>query len=319
MKGSILYRPEVFQGRGRKEKYFEGWYFKCANKEGTFVIAIIPGIAYKEKEGHSFIQVCIPHMKETHYFRFSEDAFLYRTDTLYVQIEKNIFTDKYIYLDLENDKISLKGLIWFSEFVPAPITTYSPGIMGPFGLLSFLECYHGVVSMDHGLRGFLEMNNQCIHFEGGKGYIEKDWGTSFPKAYMWIQCNHFQRDGLSMMVSIAKIPLGCLAFRGFICAIAMNQKVRVFATYTGARISDLVIEKEWSEVTITQGKEKVVISVRVPEGHLLKAPIKGAMERDVYETLQGEVELKLYYKNKLKAHEKSQLSAYEISEGSMLL
>ena len=40
--------------------------------------------------------------------------------------------------------------------------------------------------------GSLEINGAEISFEGGKGYIEKDWGRSMPSDWIWIQSNHFE-------------------------------------------------------------------------------------------------------------------------------
>ena len=44
-----------------------------------------------------------------------------------------------------------------------------------------MECYHGIVSMDHTVNGLIEINNEKIDFSEGRGYIEKDWGRSFPQ------------------------------------------------------------------------------------------------------------------------------------------
>ena len=41
--------------------------------------------------------------------------------------------------------------------------------------------------MNHTVNGVLMINNEEIDINNGKGYIEKDWGTSFPKKYIWIQ------------------------------------------------------------------------------------------------------------------------------------
>ena len=48
-------------------------------------------------------------------------------------------------------------------------------IMGWYYKLPFMECYHGVVSLNHDLKGSLNLNNIHYHFDDGKGYIEKDW------------------------------------------------------------------------------------------------------------------------------------------------
>ena len=60
--------------------------------------------------------------------------------------------------------------------------------MGPFRLISDMECAHGVISMAHRLEGILNVNGECFDFSDGMGYIETDRGHSFPNAYLWTQC-----------------------------------------------------------------------------------------------------------------------------------
>lgn len=60
------------------------------------------------------------------------------------------------------------------------MTVRSPGIMGWYAWVPTMECYHGVVSLDHAISGKLMIEDQAHDFNGGRGYIEKDWGKSFP-------------------------------------------------------------------------------------------------------------------------------------------
>lgn len=69
-------------------------------------------------------------------------------------------------------------------------TFLNPNIMGYFNYIPNLECNHEVVSMNHSLNGEIIINGESIDFNHGKGYIEKDWGRSFPEKYIWIQSNH---------------------------------------------------------------------------------------------------------------------------------
>ena len=46
--------------------------------------------------------------------------------------------------------------------------------MGPFAFVPFMECYHGIVSMDHIIQGELEIDGVNIDFSNGRGYLEKD-------------------------------------------------------------------------------------------------------------------------------------------------
>ncbi len=53
-----------------------------------------------------------------------------------------------------------------------------------------------------------------MELAGGRGYLEKDWGTAFPQAYVWMQSNHFEVPGVSLVASTALIPWRRAAFRG---------------------------------------------------------------------------------------------------------
>ena len=57
-----------------------------------------------------------------------------------------------------------------------------------FIYLSFLECNHAIISLRHHITGSLKVNNQKFQIIGD-GYIEKDWGRSFPQDYLWLQSN----------------------------------------------------------------------------------------------------------------------------------
>ena len=54
--------------------------------------------------------------------------------------------------------------------------------MGWFGWLPIMECYHGVVSLDHAIEGQITMDGNAINLTGGRGYMEKTGGAPFPLA-----------------------------------------------------------------------------------------------------------------------------------------
>ena len=53
--------------------------------------------------------------------------------------------------------------------------------MGWYGYLPTMECFHGILSIDHKLKGALSIDDKKISFNNGRGYIEKDWGRNFPQ------------------------------------------------------------------------------------------------------------------------------------------
>ena len=66
--------------------------------------------------------------------------------------------------------------------------------------------------------GELIINNNLYDFSNGTGYIEKDWGISFPSSYIWAQANDFSNKHCSLFISIANIPYSIFLFKGFICS-----------------------------------------------------------------------------------------------------
>ena len=78
--------------------------------------------------------------------------------------------------------------------------------MGWYAYVPTMECFHGILSMNHTLTGQLTLNNSKLNFDGGKGYIEKDWGRNFPKNWIWAQSNHFLDSELSVSISLATLP-----------------------------------------------------------------------------------------------------------------
>ena len=99
-----------------------------------------------------------------------------------------------------------------------------PNIMGPFTYIPNMECNHGVVSMSHTINGSIQLNDETWEFKNDKGYIEKDWGTSFPKRYIWIQGNHFKNTNTSFMLSLAHIPFIGFSFEGLIAQLNTDTK-----------------------------------------------------------------------------------------------
>lgn len=72
--------------------------------------------------------------------------------------------------------------------------------MGPFSYIPFMECNHAILSMKSKTNGQIKINNNKINFHNDIAYIEKDWGTSFPKSHIWCQANNFQNKTASFMI-----------------------------------------------------------------------------------------------------------------------
>lgn len=289
-----LFHPERYHGWGKTKKYFEGWYYKVLTADQKYAFAFIPGIAMDTNgQKHAFIQVLDGKKQTAEYIRFPADDFVATADTYRIQIDGNLFTSDKMMLNLEN----ARGELQFATTVPWPSHWYSPGIMGPYAFVPFMECYHGVLSMDHEIRGTLEINHEKIDFTGGRGYTEKDWGHSFPSAYIWFQSNHFSDAGISVKASVAKIPWLGSSFVGFIAGVYFNGQLIQFTTYNGSQLLRSVADKETVEVTFENRKYRLEIRVHRNDATELASPIAGFMDGRISESMTSTVEVKLTHKS----------------------
>lgn len=292
-----LWQPEMYHGWGRTRSYFEGWYFKVVDPSSKAVFAVIPGVSYgQDGQAHAFIQVLDGIQCKAFYHQFPIEAFQASTDRFAVQLADNFFSAEKITLNLPQ----LKGTLHLENLHPWPKMLGAPGIMGWFSFVPFMECYHGVVSVHHRLQGQLEVYDQPVDFSTGIGYVEKDWGVSFPKAWIWMQSNHFDSDKpMSLMASVAHIPWLGSHFIGYIVGFLWEGKLYRFATYTGAKMQVELTENQ-VKLAFFDRKNRLEITAHPAPGANLISPISGQMTGKVNESMQATLDVAFYEKGELR-------------------
>ncbi|MGD2143820.1 MAG: tocopherol cyclase family protein [Anaerolineae bacterium] len=287
--------PTWYQGHRKRAPYFEGWYYKLVDASEQHRFAVIPGIfkAANSGESHAFVQVLDGSTGEGTYHEYPLRAFAAAKDELDVHIGPNHFEPDSISLQVECPERTMAGHLHFSGVSPWPVTVVSPGAMGWYAWVPLMQTYHGVVSLDHVIHGSLTVDGRAIDFSDGRGYIEKDWGRSFPDAWIWMQTNHFERPGTSFTASIATIPWLGTSFRGFIVGLWHAGRLYRFATYTGAQIEALFIGDEGFHAVISDQSHRLEVAARRAPGGVLRGPTGGDMGGRVPESLRATVTLRL--------------------------
>ncbi len=239
-----------------RKGYFEGYYFKHQKCGET--VALIPGIS----EDSAFIQVITN--KRTLNLQYPtvsiDDA---------VRIGNSIFSRKGIEVNEEH----IKGKIIYRN-----VTPLSSDIMGPFRFLP-MECRHSIISMYHNLSGGIDICGEYYDFDEGIGYIEADRGRSFPKKYLWLQCNDFT-EKCSLMVAIADIPFAFTHFTGCICAIIYKDNEYRLATYNGAKVAHM----DTNCISLKRDNIQLDINIGNKNALPLAAPVNGIMKGVIHES-----------------------------------
>lgn len=210
----------------KKKNYFEGWYFKLQTEAIT--MAFIPEVS-GDRSGQLSGSLQIVMEEEAFFIEHEFPAKMEMKKGLYLVLGKNVFTDVCIHLDIDEENIKIKGDVYFDD-IGAKFN-----VMGPLNYIP-MQCKHGILSMEQRLSGKLSVNDKEINFDGGKGYLETDYGHSFPSTYLWSQCNWFDEGECRIAMAAATLPFGRHKVMGtFICIDYLGKKYK-FATYKGAEV-----------------------------------------------------------------------------------
>lgn len=284
----LLENPEVFQGENKINHancYFEGWYFKNTGKDIS--ISFIPGIHIENGLKSAFIQIITNSF--SYYISYPYNEFNFSCEPFSITIGNNLFSLDKIKIDIQNKDISINGELCYNNHAQIKKNIFTPNIMGPFSFIPFMECNHAILSMKHEITGFLTINDKHYNFNNGIGYIEKDWGSSFPTSYIWTQANNFQNEDASLFLSVATIPLSRFSFTGFICSFILGSKEYRFATYNGSKIIKCNISKNNFNIKLKNKDYILHIYSNNKNSFSLKAPRCGAMEKEIFESIDSTV------------------------------
>lgn len=278
-----------FHGYQKQRSFFEGWYFKHQSPEG--VLALIPAY-HIDRQGKPSASLQIITNTQSWIITCPAEQFRAATSMFYVNFDTSTFSDQGIHLDIATKEVTLTGRLTYGPFTPPAYD-----MMGPFCAVPFMQCRHGVVSLSHRLSGHLILNRKKLDFDGGLGYIEKDWGRSFPSRYVWTQCTWTDRKTKSpccLMLSVADIPFGITHFTGCIGSILFRQKEYRLASYKGVK----VLECTSREILVSQGGLMLHVNLIKDQPLSLAAPSMGSMNRTIKESAACQVRCQFFIREK---------------------
>ncbi len=295
----FLRDPSAYHGEKNKRPFFEGWYHKLVTSDDQSLV-IIPGI-YRSGEKNNqtaFIMIFDGISGDLFYEKFEVNEFNCSTSSYDLQIGSNYFSPKRMIIDIDSKDLIINGKITADNLKPWPVTLFEPGCMGWYAYIPTMECFHGILSMNHSLSGKLMLNDSTYNFSNGRGYIEKDWGRNFPKDWIWAQANHFSKTDASITASLATIPWKKRTFAGFIVGFYYENNFLRFTTYRNSMIKNIHYDLTTLFWEIERGDLKLKLTIeKGRKTGLLYAPDVRDMIPKVNESLDGKIQCQLYNKN----------------------
>ena len=271
-----------FFGENKRYSYFEGWYFKQQTPSQT--VAFIPAL-HIDAQGRRSASIQIIVDDAVVFAHFPFESLRASRNGLYIRIGNNCFSQEGVFIDTQEDGISVKGELHFGKLLPL-----KGDIMGPFRYVPFLQCRHSVFSVMHNVSGMLRVNGSPISFENASGYIEGDRGSSFPERYVWTQCSPQGDTPCSVMLCVADIPFAGLRFTGIIGYAYWDGVERRIATYLGAK----PVHIGHNAISVRQCGYLLQADLLESRPKLLQAPVNGGMTRTIRESPSCRVRYRFY-------------------------
>lgn len=295
-----IINPDLYHGQKKSDEFFEGWYFKIVDRNNKYKLAFIPGIAFDKKHNfsHSFIQIVDGYNIDYNYLFFHEDDFKFNNKNFKISIGINEFSLNNLKLNLTylnkttNKSKSIKGNLRFINTQKWPDNILNPGSMGFYNYLSFMECYSQVCLVNGSIEGAINIDGENVDFTGGSVYIEKNWGKSFPKSWIWIQSNNFKERDVSVTCSVGKVPFLVTNFTGFLIGVSIKNK---FYKFTTMNLSKIKIKQSKNDVCLTAYNHKYTLTLKTISHKdkfvLCMGPKNGHMTPLLNETINGTVHM----------------------------
>jgi hypothetical protein len=235
-----------------------------------------------DDKGHraASVQIVTTEFADCANFDFSEFRADLKNGFPHISIGASEFSEKGLSLHINTGRHEISG-----ELVFGKLNKPKYDIMGPFSLLPIMECRHSVFSMLHSVNGSIIIDGKTYDFSRSVGYIEGDRGRSFPKEYLWTQ---YIADNVSIMLSVADIPMLGAHFTGIVGAILIGGREYRIATYLGARVESLKSKK----VVIRQGLYSFSAEMLGKSALPLYAPVNGSMVRFIHENISSTARFK---------------------------
>lgn len=276
---------KTFQFQDKKKtNYFEGWYTRLVDQEKGINYAFIFALTKNADDPHAFIQIYDGVKLTNTYLRFESSDFSYQDGV--VRIGENILSLEKLYVVNGGFEVSVS----FKEKV---FLDKHLGFRSAMSFMSLfpLVCFQEVNINDGLFSGIYKDENETYRIKG-KLYMEKTYGHRFPKEWVWIQSNHFDKD-VSISVGLGLIPLFGKLRKGYFGIIRYQKKDYRFGIYNFSKVE--VLEENGNRVLLFK-KRKYSLRVEVEDKDpvtLVGPSEKAVMNLDVFESINATCKVRL--------------------------
>jgi hypothetical protein len=285
------YKPNSIRGNFERNKYFEGWFQKIYSKEHNASFILIYGYATNNSDDtFGFSQVLIPNQTpEIIYFPKNEVSC--NIEQHIFRMGNNLLTTELIRIDIHGLRIdlNLKNTQPFRSFKNSMGYTY---------FIPHLPCYHSVLTKIQNVSGEIQHNGVRYNLNNEMGYLEKNWGTTFPESYFWVHAIDPNNPAISLLFSRAKIVwLGKTYIKhvGYLCFDGQQIELRELKNFS---VCNSNIGPENRIIQIRSASAQLDLALEYGREVLFKGPKDGALSRVIRHQTDASIKVSLTYENR---------------------
>ena len=287
------YKPSSLKGAFERNKYFEGWFQKIYSSEHQASFVIIYGYATANSpDTFGFIQLLLPG-KLPRLLYFPKNEITCDKDRHIMVMGKNKMSKDSIEIDTKDIRIKL-------NFKNDQLIQTFKNSMGYSYFVPNLPCYHSVLNAYHFVSGEIRHGDVQYSLVNEMGYLEKNWGTSFPESYLWLHAIDPKNSQISLLFSRAEIKwLGKKFIRhvGHFRIDGMEIDLRELRNIS---IITLDQNPEKQIIRIESKSLKLDISINLGKNVILKGPTNGELSRDIIHHTDAVIDVNMIMENNIR-------------------
>jgi tocopherol cyclase len=278
--------PTHLRGNFRQGNYFEGWFQKVYSAEYQASFIIIYGYATQNSlESFGFIQLLLPD---------GEPRFLYfHKNEISCDPTRHVFKMGSHILSTEVIRIQCHDInIQLSLLKNTPIRTLKNS-MGYTYYVPGLPCYHAVLNPSHQVSGIIQAGQQHYHLDNATGYLEKNWGKSFPERYFWMHAVDPKNPEISILFSRAEIKWMGLNFIRHVGHFKNDGAALDLRHFKNFQLLTSPAEQNQRLLRIGSKETQMEICIRQGKKVLFKGPTNGKLSRSIPHHADAQVDVSL--------------------------
>jgi tocopherol cyclase len=285
------YKPNSIRGTFERNKFFEGWFQKVYSKALKASFILIYGYATHNSDNEfGFLQILIPNQTPEIVY-FPKNQVSCDIEKHQFRMGKNLLTTELIRIDINGISIEL------NMKNKQPFRTFKNS-MGYTYFIPNLPCYHSVLNTAQSVSGEIKHQGQCYTLDHEMGYLEKNWGTTFPESYFWVHAVDPNNPAISLLFSRAKIVwLGKTYIKhvGYLCYDGQQIELRELKN---CAVSNSNISPENRIIQIRSASAQLDLALGYGREVQFKGPKDGALSRMIHHQADAKVEVSLTYENR---------------------